>query len=191
VARPKEFDPEAALASAMQLFRSKSYASVTTAELCDSMGIGRQSLYDTFGDKASVYRAALLRYRTESGRIVDSCLDRASVLAGLQSLFDSIADDDIENARCGCMIVNAVGELASMDIDVANIAEANQRRLLEVFSDTIRRGQLLGEIAANLDPHTAAAQLLTTFYGLRVVAKVAPGSPAVAGVAAHALDALR
>jgi TetR/AcrR family transcriptional regulator, transcriptional repressor for nem operon len=191
VARPKEFEPDLALATAIEVFRAKSYEAVTTAELCEAMGIGRQSMYDTFGDKAALYRAALARYREVNAASVDQCLDRASALAGLQALFDMVAGIDEHDARCGCMMVNAIGELASTHDDVASLALDNQQRLLDVFGDVVRRAQLLGEVSTSIDCDTAAAQLVTTFYGLRVLAKVSPGSDTVASVATHALDILR
>jgi TetR/AcrR family transcriptional regulator, transcriptional repressor for nem operon len=190
VARSKEFDPDVALATAVEVFRAKSYEAVTTAELCEAMGIGRQSLYDTFGDKASVYRAALRRYQSDNAAVVDRCLDRASALAGLQSLFDSVAGTDVDDARCGCMMVNAIGELATTDDDVANVAAGNQQWLVDVFGQAIRRGQANGEVRPDIDPRAAAAQLVGSFYGMRVMAKVEPGSDAVRAVAAHALDFL-
>jgi AcrR family transcriptional regulator len=66
VARQKEFDPDIALDRAMSLFRSSGYEAVSTAELCNAMGIARQSMYDTFGDKAALYEAALRRYQSAS-----------------------------------------------------------------------------------------------------------------------------
>jgi TetR/AcrR family transcriptional regulator, transcriptional repressor for nem operon len=89
------------------------------------------------------------------------------------------------------MIVNAIGELAATDADVATIVARNQERLLALFADTVRRGQALGEIATDVDPAAAASRLLTTFYGLRVMAKADPGSPAIATTARHAVDFLR
>ncbi len=47
----KQFDPHEALGKAMQLFWAKGYAATGLAELQEQMGIGRKSLYDTFGNK--------------------------------------------------------------------------------------------------------------------------------------------
>ncbi len=47
----KQFDPHEALGKAMQLFWAKGYAATGLAELQEQIGIGRKSLYDTFGNK--------------------------------------------------------------------------------------------------------------------------------------------
>ena len=62
MARPKSFDPETALACAMAVFQEKGYEAASVADLTERMGINRFSMYDTFGDKRSLYLAALDRY---------------------------------------------------------------------------------------------------------------------------------
>ena len=51
--RPKEFDRDAAVERAMSVFWSKGYASTSTDDLLQAMQIGRQSMYDTFGDNGA------------------------------------------------------------------------------------------------------------------------------------------
>ena len=65
MARPKEFEKDAALDAATRVFRERGFAGSSAADLTRAMGIGRQSLYDTFGDKAQLYRAALARYTAQ------------------------------------------------------------------------------------------------------------------------------
>ncbi len=60
--RPREFDTDAALEKAMRLFWTKSYEGTSVADLTETLGISRLSLYAAFGDKQSLFRAALERY---------------------------------------------------------------------------------------------------------------------------------
>ncbi|OWJ59872.1 TetR/AcrR family transcriptional regulator, partial [Inquilinus limosus] len=48
MARPKEFDSEKALDAAIEVFREHGFDGTSTDMLVRAMGIGRQSLYDTF-----------------------------------------------------------------------------------------------------------------------------------------------
>jgi len=59
MARPKEFDQAAALETAMEVFWTRGYEATTMGDLRKAIGIGRQSLYDTFGDKEQLFAAAL------------------------------------------------------------------------------------------------------------------------------------
>ena len=70
MARSKEFDEEHALALAMDLFWRQGYENTSLADLIQEMGIARQSLYDTFGDKRTLYLKAMAFYRqrTNSSR---------------------------------------------------------------------------------------------------------------------------
>src|SRR5205807_10090861 len=62
MARPKEFDTDVALDEAMELFWSKGYEATSMSDLVEHLGLARQSVYDTFGDKHAIYMAALRRY---------------------------------------------------------------------------------------------------------------------------------
>ena len=55
MAIPREFDREIALERATGIFWAKGYASTSTEDLLAAMGIGRQSLYNAFGDKRALY----------------------------------------------------------------------------------------------------------------------------------------
>jgi TetR/AcrR family transcriptional regulator, transcriptional repressor for nem operon len=191
MARTKEFDPDVALDRAVEVFRASSFEAVSTAELCEAMGIARQSLYDTFGDKASLYRAALTRYRERSRGEVEVCTSGHSPLRALSNVFDMVAG--FAKAECvrGCMMVNAISELAAVDSEVASIARQNQRAMIGVFADLIRSGQALGEIRPDVDPDVAATQLVITYCGIRVAAKADPASQTVRAAARRAVDFLR
>ena len=61
VARPREFDTDAALDGAIGVFREHGFEGSSAQMLVDAMGIGRQSLYAAFGDKWQLYRSAVRR----------------------------------------------------------------------------------------------------------------------------------
>ena len=63
--RPKEFDRESALKGAVQVFCEGGFEGTSTEDLLRGMGISRQSMYDTFGDKRALYLEALRHYVTE------------------------------------------------------------------------------------------------------------------------------
>jgi TetR/AcrR family transcriptional repressor of nem operon len=65
MARKKQFDPNKALAKAMTVFWRLGYESTSVEALMRGMGIAKQSLYDTFGDKRRLYMMALAYYRDE------------------------------------------------------------------------------------------------------------------------------
>jgi AcrR family transcriptional regulator len=50
----------------MSVFWSKGFTATSTSDLVEAMQIGRQSLYDSFGDKRALYLEALAQYAQQS-----------------------------------------------------------------------------------------------------------------------------
>src|SRR5882757_8638165 len=71
MARPKEFDQERALHRAISIFSQKGFAATSTDDLMRAMDVGRQSMYDTFGDKLALFLKALEVYVTEKVRSIN------------------------------------------------------------------------------------------------------------------------
>src|SRR5260370_40851893 len=65
MARPKEFDRDKAIESALATFRKNGFGATTTEDLRLAMGIGRQSFYDTFKGKKEIYLEALRKYNSD------------------------------------------------------------------------------------------------------------------------------
>ena len=62
MARPKEFDQEKFLHRAISVFSQKGFAATSTDDLMRAMDVGRQSMYDTFGDTRALFLKALEVY---------------------------------------------------------------------------------------------------------------------------------
>jgi TetR/AcrR family transcriptional repressor of nem operon len=92
MARPKEFDQEKALRKAIGLFSQQGFAATSTDDLMRVMEVGRQSMYDTFGDKRALFLKALELYVTESVHSINVELERpGSALAAVQNALVTFA----------------------------------------------------------------------------------------------------
>ena len=63
--RHREFDPDEALDTALQVFRRKGYEGTSISDLTDAMGITRPSLYAAFGNKEDLFRKTLDLYERQ------------------------------------------------------------------------------------------------------------------------------
>jgi TetR/AcrR family transcriptional repressor of nem operon len=179
VARPKAFDREQALERAMNLFWTRGYEATSLTDLLAAMNIGRQSLYDTFGDKRALFLAALARYGELLDAFVRSCLDDApSVKAALRRLFTQIVDEPRADKRRGCLLVNSAVELAPHDPAAARIVATSQLAMERLFRRALELARDRGELGGDRDLRALARYLVTTLQGLRVMAKADP-SPRV------------
>src|ERR1700759_509039 len=70
MARTKDFDEKEVLDKAIRLFWHKGYNGTSMQDLVDGLGISRSSLYDTYGDKHTLFIKALETYQCiGSGKI--------------------------------------------------------------------------------------------------------------------------
>src|SRR5580698_3850049 len=105
--RPREFDTDAALEKAMRLFWAKTYEGTSVADLTETVGISRPSLYAAFGDKQSLFRAALERYAAGPASYVAVALGKPTAREVAEQLLRGAADLQASTRNPGgCLTVN-------------------------------------------------------------------------------------
>lgn len=173
--RPKEFDEQDALMKAMDLFWVHGYKATSIQDLVDGMGIGRGSLYGTFGGKRSLFMRALRHYdRTREEHLTQLAAEmepRAAVLATFEGVVDSVVSN---GGRDGCFLVNTALELAAHDTEVASVVASAFANSEGFFRMMIERGQASEEIPTDVDAPTTARTLLTLLLGLFVLSRSRP-----------------
>lgn len=173
MARHKEFDQDQALHKAMEVFWSRGYEAASVEDLVKHMGINRQSLYDTFGDKHTLYLQALDRYREVEGRKVFELLDRPGpVRKNLRHLFASVVEVSLcDKERRGCFMGNALSELAGRCKETAARTCSNMVAAEEAFYRALVRGQKEGEFRRVRDLRAVARFLYSSLQGLVLISK--------------------
>lgn len=176
--RVKAFDPEAALDRAVELFWRCGYEGTSMAKLLDFMGISRQSLYDTYGDKHRLFLAAIDRYRANVQRQIASLIaGESSALAGIRAVFEWVNQaviEDIEHRSC--LMANAALELGQRDPEVRERVAEHLRDVEDVFAATLERGRDAGELGVDRDVRALARFLTGSIHGLGILAR--GGAPA-------------
>jgi AcrR family transcriptional regulator len=169
--RPRGFNPDAALARALEVFWRQGYQGTSLHDLTAAMGINRPSLYTAFGNKESLFRKALQRYTDEHMAFVGTALDeptaRRAVEALLRGYAASVTGPDTPP---GCLTVQ--GALAS-DPDTDPIrAELTNRRLAgeAALRARLERARQEGELPAGADPDELARFFNTIAQGMAVQA---------------------
>lgn len=172
--RPRAFDREQALETAMQLFWRQGFEATSLSDLTAAMGIAPPSLYSAFGSKEQLFREALQRYlqqfRARHAATVQA--PGLSARAAFERLFDTIADGFAGcGQRSGCMLVAAevgsVGASAPLREEIA----AHRRSIETGFRARIERGQREGDVAADCDAAGLAKFLATVVQGLSIQAR--------------------
>ena len=174
MARHKAFNREEALDKALHVFWGIGYEAASMQDLVEAMGINRQSLYDTFGDKRTLFLAALDRYVEQQGTQLQQMLEQTpSAKEGLRRIFDSIVSAAMQGDRRGCLLVNTAVELPVHDEQTARSLCAKLAQAEDLLRDTVRRAQAAGEISHKHRPETLARFLMNNIRGMRSMAKAA------------------
>ena len=192
--RPREFDTETALESAMQVFWSKGYEATSLADLIGAMGISKSSFYDTFGSKHELYVAALDRYQERFARRGLRARIKASGggKQGIVAVFERlVAEVSAGGERRGCFINNTAVELAGHDAQCCARVEDGFACMTAAFQDALVEARGRGEIGPDHEVEALAGYLTASLNGLLVLAKGAADRAhleAVAGIVTGALD---
>jgi len=188
MARPKEFDPERALDKAMRLFWHSGYENTSLEALMGEMGIARQSLYDTFGDKRSLYMKALAHYRDQTNGAMRRMLNEIpSVRDGFRKLLYGLAAETREQHERGCLLLSANLQRDTKDAVMGDFLRDNQARVEAIFVEALRRAQSEGELSPREDPAALARFFVVTIQGMRAVARLKSDRKALEQVAQVAL----
>ncbi len=188
--RAKEFDRDEVLDRAIELFWSRGYEATSIGDLTEHLGIGRQSLYDTFGDKHQLYVQALDRYH-QNGRsiVVEALLKPGQLKRQMREVLRSTIDSTVETGRT-CMLINAAAERCPTDTAVRERFCASAIELEEAFLRRFRRAREEGELDGDRDLRALARYFVTTIYGLQLAARGGTERRAIVESAEVALSVL-
>jgi TetR/AcrR family transcriptional repressor of nem operon len=173
MARTKDFDEDEVLMKAVNLFWLKGYNGTSMQDLVDGLGISRSSLYDTFGDKHSLFIRSLDSYQKHASGKMDAILNKAPTAKdAVRQLLDMTTRDLLrDKEHKGCFMVNAAVEVAPHDKEVNSMICQSDRQLESYFYKAIKNGQESGEITNQQDAESLARFILNTIKGIRVTAK--------------------
>ncbi len=173
VGRPIQFQPDAVLEKAMQLFWRQGYKGCSLQALLAATGLSKSSLYNAFGGKKQLFQRCLIRYRDQSVRHLQQHLENAeSAHTFISSTLLSVAREPRTGiGPRGCFIMNTATEFAQCDGDVARQVDHSLALFHDRFLAAVKRGQQEGEMAQDIDAGTLATYLVTCMGGLRTMVK--------------------
>ena len=173
MSRQKEFDRDEVLHKAMEVFWTRGYEAASIQDLVRHMGINRQSIYDTFGDKHALFLQALDRYQDIQSRKVFAVLEQPGpVKKNLRRLFEEAVDRALSGeGRRGCFVGNSMSELAGRCKQTATRTCSCVATAEQMFRRTLDRGKQQGELPRVRDTRAVARFLYSNLQGLLLLAK--------------------
>lgn len=156
----------------MNVFWQRGYDATSMDDIVRASGVGKQSLYDTFGDKRALYLAALDLYATQRAQLLRDALDapgspRAALVALLRNLAKTIGDP----AQPGCMLTDAAADACVDDEAVQQCIARGAKVLEKTIRTLLERAEEAGEIRPDQNLRAKARGLVATVSGLRLVTR--------------------
>ena len=165
MARSKEFSPEEKLEKARDLFWEKGYHATSMQDLVEAMGLNRGSIYDTYGDKHSLFLQCLTLY-AEAGAYTyrKEAVASASPMKAVENIINKGVDWILGQGK-SCMAVKTSFELAPVDSDAHAIIKRNAEQMTAILEDLLIQAQKMGELAPHKDPQLLAQFISSNFSG--------------------------
>lgn len=189
----KQFDPTSALDKAIQVFWRYGYHLASIDVLTKATGLGRGSLYGTFGSKDQLFLACLRRYMStvsaENAAALTSRPDdhRAAIGAFFTTVIDRF---ERPGNPPGCMGANTAHEWSELDPEVQEAAREIMSVQTRAIQDVLIEAKRRKHLPADTDIPTLAAYVLGTSRTLAMLHRSGTSIATIRGVAEIALAAI-
>ncbi len=189
--RPRQYDPDRALADAAATFWRNGYGGTSLDDLVAATGMNRPSLYAAFGDKSDLYLKTLERYQRKSRtKTLELLADNPSLRVFLTRFYDGALEiyrAGGVDAR-GCYSISTAPAQATVDPAVREFLDDSIRGTDAFLAGVIGKARERGEIAASADPAALAQIATATLHTIAVRSRVGASRKQLKALAAAAID---
>ncbi|WP_411141559.1 TetR/AcrR family transcriptional regulator [Streptomyces sp. x-80] len=169
--RPRSYDPELALNSAMLTFWTQGYEGTSMSHLTTAMGMSAPSIYAAFGDKETLFYKVVERYMAGPGAYLHAALDQptAEALARtfLHSAVEAVTGDRTPH---GCLIVQGALAVGPRSASVREYLTRLREDGVKSLADRLQSFSGADGLPPGSDPSALARLLVTVVQGLAVQA---------------------
>lgn len=171
MARPVEFEYNEVLTNAMEQFWREGFEASSVQKLLDVTGINRGTLYNSFGDKDTFFKACLDHYNKLIAKDLDASLNNADLApwAAIEKYFDlTVLSVSNKQRSMGCLLVNSFCESINYDKEIQKIVRNSFAVIRKALVKRLKDAEKDGKLKKGVSAEFAADQLMNTLNGLRV-----------------------
>ncbi|KAB2446133.1 cell surface protein [Bacillus anthracis] len=194
MSRRKAFDTDKTLEKIMLLFWQQGYYQTSLEDIVKTSGVKKQSLYNAFGDKRTIFLRTLhIYYDMKIGeRIQFLETKEAQNTSKIETLKQFLTwnqnDDDLPQ---GCMLVNTINEFSNNDSEIANEAQTMFRDYITLIANVVSQGQKNGEITNTKSSYELAEILMNARNGIQVTRRMQMQSEQILTMSNNLLDLIK
>ena len=194
MARPVEFDEDKVLTNAMEQFWKEGYEASSVRKLLDCTGINRGTLYNSFGDKDTFFRACVEYYNTIVQKQIESSLkdENLSCWNAIEAYFEETISNVSQKQRAmGCMLVNSLCESVNQNRVLRKLVRDSLMLIRREFLVRLSEAKANKKLKKGLGIDFAADVLMNTLYGIRVNSRSGREIKQLKMLVKHSIDSLK
>jgi AcrR family transcriptional regulator len=191
--RPRAYQPDVALAKALDLFRKDGFAATSLDDLSAATGMNRPSLYGAFGDKRELYIKSYRRYREDARAAMQDIFRNEQPIRQRLARIYAIALDIYlsgESGPRGCFTVMTAASEAVADPDIRAMVLEGFAELDKAFAACFRLAEENGELPEGADPAVLAQLASATIHTIAIRARARVPRKELEAIVKGALDVM-
>ena len=189
--RPRAYEPDVALARAMEVFWRDGFAATSLDSISAATGMNRPSLYAAFGDKRDIYVKAYESYRERARlRMAEIFLSELPLRELLHHIYAIAIDMYVsgEDGPRGCFSVMTATSEAASDPTIRALASTGLAEMDGAFARVFKTAQAKGQLPASVEPGRLAQLASATVHTLAVRSRLRTPRKELEAIADAAID---
>ena len=187
--RPRSFDKNDALDTALRLFWHHGYEGTSIAQLAEAMGVKIPSLYAAFGSKENLFIASVERYAALNGCLYHDALKEPTA----KKVAEKILMGEVElvtRKSCpdGCLMIQGALTTAPESENIRQMMNRLRNTPIGWMKDRFLQAQKDGDLPADADPDALAHYIMTLNSGIAILARSGASRKKLEKVVALALE---
>jgi TetR/AcrR family transcriptional regulator, copper-responsive repressor len=190
--RPRAYEPDVALAKALDLFRKDGFAATSLDDLSAATGMNRPSLYGAFGDKRELFIKSYRRYRDDArAALIDIFRDEMPIRKRLERIYAGALNIYLggESPR-GCFTVMTAASEAVFDPEIRTLVLEGFGELDKAFARCFRQAREKGELPPTADPVVLSQLASATLHTIAIRARAGIPRKELEAIVNNAIDVM-
>ena len=191
--RPRAYEPEVALARALDVFWKEGFAATSLDDLSAATGMNRPSLYGAFGDKRELYIKSYESYRDRARQRMGDAFAMDLPMREMLERIYAIALDMYLSGKDGprgCFTVMTATSEAVFDPSIRSLVISGLVATDHFFARIFKRAQERGELAASAKPDVLGLLASGTLHTIAVRARAQVPRAELEAIVNGALDVM-
>ena len=171
--RPRTFDREQALRSALEVFWARGYDGATLEELLEAMGgIAPPSFYSAFGSKDRLFREAVDLYYAGMSKVMGVALEAPTARGAIERLLHTAVDQfGGSDGPRGCLIVLGATNATRGNKAAHDHLKSLRNEAPDIIRARLARGVKDGDVPAGAPIADMALFFTTVLHGMAIRAR--------------------